>query len=255
MTPDSPAQHSLIPHGFPDVPGYEVVVIGAGQAGLAVGYHLQQAAVDFRILEAAETIGGSWAGRWESLRLFTPAGYDGLPGMAFPAPRWHYPAKDEVAGYLAVYAATFDLPVTTGTPVTGLSQGPDGRFVLELAGGATLGARAVVVATGAFGHPWTPALLSTWIRPSRSCTPTTTAPRSTCPGRWCWWSGAGTPGCRSPRSWPGRAGRCTWPPAPAPATCRNGCWAGTCSGGCTPLGSWAPRRPAGSGGVCAPPTR
>lgn len=158
MPPHSPIQHPPTPHVSPDVPCYEVVVIGAGQAGLAVGYYLQQAGVDFRILEAAETIGAAWAGRWESLRLFTPAGYDGLPGVAFPAPRGHYPTKDEVAGYLATYAATFDLPVTTGTPVTGLFQGPDGRFVLEVAGGATLGARAVVVATGAFGHPWTPAL-------------------------------------------------------------------------------------------------
>lgn len=133
-------------------------MIGAGQAGLAAGYYLRAAGVDFSILEATEAIGTSWTRRWESLRLFTPARYDGLPGMIFPGDPWHYPTKDEVASYLATYAGAFELPVRTGSPVTALRHGEPDRFELHLAGGQVLGATAVVVATGAFGAPYVPDL-------------------------------------------------------------------------------------------------
>ena len=92
----------------------EVVVIGAGQSGLAVGYHLKQRGIPFVILDANERIGDAWRKRWDSLRLFTPAAYDGLPGMPFPARGSHFPTKDEMADFLETYAATFELPVETG---------------------------------------------------------------------------------------------------------------------------------------------
>lgn len=135
----------------------DVVVVGAGQAGLALGYHLTRAGVDVLLIERAERVGASWARRWESLRLFTPARYDALPGATFPADPWSYPGKDQVAAYLEDYATQFELPVRTGAEVVRL-EGAAGDFRLHLAGGETVRAARVVVATGAFGRPWTPAL-------------------------------------------------------------------------------------------------
>ena len=78
---------------------WNTIIIGAGQAGLAAGYHLLKAREDFIIIDAAENIGDSWRKRWDSLRLFTPSQYDGLPGFPFPASRNTMPKKDEVADY------------------------------------------------------------------------------------------------------------------------------------------------------------
>src|SRR6266498_744032 len=100
---------------------FDTVVIGGGQAGLAVGYHLARRGQRFVILDANQRIGDPWRSRWESLRLFTPARYDGLPGMPFPAPAFSYPTKDQVADYLEAYAARFDLPVRSGVRVDRLS--------------------------------------------------------------------------------------------------------------------------------------
>ncbi|WP_353707363.1 NAD(P)/FAD-dependent oxidoreductase [Cellulosimicrobium sp. ES-005] len=133
----------------------DVVVVGAGQAGLALGYYLTRGGGDALLLERAERVGARWAERWDSLRLFTPARYDALPGAAFPADPWSYPGKDEVAAYLEDYATRFDLPVRTGAEVTRL-EGAAGDFRLQLAGGETIRAGRVVVATGAFGRLWTP---------------------------------------------------------------------------------------------------
>lgn len=94
-----------------------MLVIGAGQAGLAVGYHVAQEPLRFLIVDAVPELGHSWRTRWDSLRLFTPAKYDGLPGMPFPASADTYPGKDQVAAYLKAYAARFDLPVMLNTRV------------------------------------------------------------------------------------------------------------------------------------------
>jgi putative flavoprotein involved in K+ transport len=135
----------------------DVVVVGAGQAGLAAGYHLTRAGVEVQLLERAERVGTSWARRWDSLRLFTPARYDSLSGLPFPGAAWSYPGKDDVATYLADYARRFTLPIRTGAEVVALT-GERGHFTLHLAGGDTVLAHRVVVATGAFGKPFTPAL-------------------------------------------------------------------------------------------------
>src|SRR5690349_6985692 len=92
----------------------ETVVIGGGQAGLSIGYYLARRGRPFVILDANERIGDAWRNRWDSLRLFTPARYDGLAGMPFPAPAHSFPTKDQMADYLESYAARFDLPVRTG---------------------------------------------------------------------------------------------------------------------------------------------
>jgi len=133
----------------------DVVVIGAGQAGLAVGNHLARRGSSFVILEAGPEVGHSWRSRWDSLRLFSPAQYDSLPGLAFPAPPDTHPGKDDVADYLAAYAAHFSLPVQVDTPVRRLHRDEHGAFVVTTPRGA-LRARQVVVATGPFQVPRVP---------------------------------------------------------------------------------------------------
>ena len=113
-----------------DAEDVATVVIGGGQAGLAVGYHLKRHRLPFVILDANHRTGDSWRRRWDSLRLFTPAWANGLPGVPFPAPRRSYPTKDEVADYLEAYAARSDLPVRTDTRVERVSR-RDGRFLVE----------------------------------------------------------------------------------------------------------------------------
>src|SRR5213594_2344147 len=92
---------------------FETVIVGGGQAGLTVGYHLAKRDRALVILDANERIGDAWRQRWDSLRLFTPARYNGLPGWRFPAPGWSFPSKDEMADYLEAYATRFDLPTRT----------------------------------------------------------------------------------------------------------------------------------------------
>lgn len=149
-------------HPLPTTPSparverFDTIVIGAGQAGLAVGYHLAARDGDFVIVDAAERVGDTWRHRWDSLRLFTPAVYDALPGMPFPAPPAHLPDKDEVADYLERYAERFDLPVRLNTRVDALQWNGE-RYVLR-AGESVLEADTVVVATGPFQKPRIPAL-------------------------------------------------------------------------------------------------
>jgi putative flavoprotein involved in K+ transport len=132
----------------------ETVIVGGGQAGLATGYFLKQRGRPAVILDANERIGDAWRTRWDSLRLFTTARYSGLPGVRFPAPRWSFPTKDEMADYLETYASTFDLDVRTGTPVVSLAKRGD-RYVVTTATGR-VEADNVVVATGANRIPRLP---------------------------------------------------------------------------------------------------
>jgi putative flavoprotein involved in K+ transport len=127
---------------------FEVIVIGAGQAGLSVGYHLARQGLRFVILDAGDRIGDSWRRRWDSLRLFTPARLDGLVGMRFPAPANEFPTKDQMADYLEAYAARFKLPVRTGVRVDRLYR-RDGRYVVQ-AGEQVFEADQVVVAMASY---------------------------------------------------------------------------------------------------------
>jgi putative flavoprotein involved in K+ transport len=117
-------------NGSPTTEHVETLVLGGGQAGLSVGYHLAQRDLPFVILDANERVGDSWRKRWDSLRLFTPARYNALPGMSFPGPPGSFSTKDEVADYLEAYAARFELPVRTGVRVERLSRNGS-RFVVE----------------------------------------------------------------------------------------------------------------------------
>jgi putative flavoprotein involved in K+ transport len=139
-----------------DIGALDVLIIGAGQSGLAVGRHLAQAGLRFLMLDAAPELGHSWRSRWDSLTLFTPREYDGLPGMPFPGETGTYPDKDDVADYLEQYATRFELPVLLNTRVTRLTRSGD-CFVAETTQGP-LRARQVVVATGAFQRPFVPDL-------------------------------------------------------------------------------------------------
>jgi putative flavoprotein involved in K+ transport len=109
---------------------FDVVVIGAGQAGLAIGYFLARQGRRFVILDGADSIGAAWRSRWDSLVLFTPRRYDGLPGLAFPGDPDGYPTRDEVIAYLEEYAATFELPIQLDAPVRSLTA-DRGRFVVH----------------------------------------------------------------------------------------------------------------------------
>ena len=135
-------------------PPLDVLVIGGGQAGLAMGYHLTRRGRRFEIVDAGTEIGQAWRSRWDSLRLFTSARYDNLPGLPFPAAPETYPGKDAVADYLRGYAARFELPVRLNTTVTSLTGRADG-YVAE-AGGQAWEARQVVVASGPFQVPVVP---------------------------------------------------------------------------------------------------
>jgi putative flavoprotein involved in K+ transport len=133
---------------------FDVVVIGGGQAGLAAGYHLARTGRSFVVLDAHDRLGDSWRLRWDSLRLFTPARFSRLPGLALPVDPNAYATKDELAAYLEAYAARWSLPVRLATRVDALTVSSDG-FALETKAG-TVGARAVIVATGAFHRPRVP---------------------------------------------------------------------------------------------------
>lgn len=129
----------------------ETLIIGAGQAGLSTGYHLRRRGRPLLIIDANPRIGDNWRQQWDTLRLYTPAKYDGLPGLAFPAARWHCPQKDEVGDYLERYALHFDLPVRTSTRVERLEARPGGGYLARI-GDATITCDNVVVATGTFGR-------------------------------------------------------------------------------------------------------
>lgn len=142
---------------FPtSVESVDVVVIGGGQAGLALGYYLARDKRDFVILDAGSRVGDAWRRRWDSLRLFTPAKYDGLPGMPFPGDGLRFPTKGEEADYLEVYATRFALPVRTGIRVERVRREGD-EFLIEAGSSRQWRANSVVLATGGEQIPFVPA--------------------------------------------------------------------------------------------------
>jgi putative flavoprotein involved in K+ transport len=136
---------------------YDTIVIGAGQAGLAAGYHLAQRGEPFVILEADERVGGSWLHRWDSLRLFTPAMRNSLPGMKLGG-GYSFPTSAELLDYFERYAAHFDLPIRTGVRVDGLVR-EGGQFRVT-AGTEAYDADDVILATGVHRTPKVPAFAS-----------------------------------------------------------------------------------------------
>jgi putative flavoprotein involved in K+ transport len=134
----------------------ETAIVGAGQAGLSVGHHLAKRDRSFVILDAHERVGDNWRRHYDSLRLYSPACLDGLPGMPFPAPGWTFPTKDHTADYLEEYSKRFALPVRGRTHVERVSKNGAG-YIVDC-GDHRVEAENVVVATGTFGRPFTPAV-------------------------------------------------------------------------------------------------
>jgi putative flavoprotein involved in K+ transport len=137
---------------------FDTVVVGGSQAGLAIGYHLAKRGRSFVILDASKRIGDSWRKRWDSLRLYSPASYDGLPGMRFPARRASFPTAHEMADYLEAYATRFELPVRTRTAVDALTN--NGEHYVVTTGERRFEADTVVVATGVMQKPVVPSFAS-----------------------------------------------------------------------------------------------
>ena len=135
-------------------PALDVLVVGAGQAGLSLAWFLEQAGARYLLVDAHHDVGASWRSRWDSLRLFTPARYDALPGSTFPGDPDAHPTKDQVADYLASYAETNAFPILSGTTVQRVTRHHD-AFEVATSQGAIRAAR-VVVATGAFHTPRVP---------------------------------------------------------------------------------------------------
>ncbi len=134
----------------------EVIVVGGGQAGLAIGYFLAQQGRNFAILEAADEPADAWRTRWDSLRLFTPARYSGLPGLPFPGDPDAYPRRDDVVAYLTEYTRRFALPVALGSRVRSVRVAED-RYLVEV-DGRSYRADQVVIATGPFQVPFVPSI-------------------------------------------------------------------------------------------------
>ena len=132
----------------------QTIIIGAGQAGLSMGYHLAREGVPFLILDANQRVGDSWRKRWDSLKLFTPARFNGLDGMPWPGPEWREVTKDEMGDYLESYVQRFALPVETGVRVKGLSR--DGSYYHIDAGDRHYEAEHVVVAMASYQEPKVP---------------------------------------------------------------------------------------------------
>ena len=134
---------------------FHTVVIGGGQAGLSVGYYLARQGRPFVILDASRRVGDAWRQRWDSLRLFTPAAFDGLVGMKFPAAPFSFPTKDDMANYLEAYARRFQLPIRNGVRVDRLTR-VGSRYLIE-AGPERFEADHVVVAMSSYQVPRVPA--------------------------------------------------------------------------------------------------
>jgi putative flavoprotein involved in K+ transport len=138
-----------------NAPELDILIIGGGQAGLAMGFHLKETPFRFRIVERHPRVGDSWRNRYASLVLFTPRAYSALPGLAVPGDPEGFPTKDEMADYLEAYAERFELPVAPGTGIGRLER-VDGGFRATTEAGEPIESRAVVLATGAFQRPAIP---------------------------------------------------------------------------------------------------
>ncbi|MFC6999058.1 flavin-containing monooxygenase [Rufibacter roseus] len=138
---------------------YDVVVIGAGQAGLAMGYYLHLQRKNFLMLDGASQVGQSWRDRYDSLRLFTPAEYCNLPGWPLLMPKGHYPTKDQIADYLQQYAQQFQLPIQLEQRVTSFYKA-EGAFYIATST-HTFRAKQVVIAAGPFQKPYIPNFVTT----------------------------------------------------------------------------------------------
>jgi putative flavoprotein involved in K+ transport len=134
---------------------FKVIVIGAGQAGLSAGYFLKKNNIDFLILDAGEQVGDSWRNRWDSLRLFTPAKFNGLAGLPFPADPNYFPTKDEMADYLENYVKHFNLPVRNNVKVDALSR--EGNKYCINSGEHHFEAEHVIIAMSNYQVPKIPA--------------------------------------------------------------------------------------------------
>src|SRR6266536_1043204 len=212
-------QQDVTKHGSDPSDGgrVETVIVGGGQAGLAVGYHLARRDRPFLILDADQRAGDAWRRRWDSLRLFTPARYSGLPGWPFPAPPFSHPTRDEVADYLEAYAARFDLPVRNGVGWTGSPEKTAASWWWP----ATAAGRPnrwwwPAAPTNAPGSPPSPPSST---RASSSWTSPGTGTPPSCAPAGCWWWGPATPGPRSPTR--SRAPTRPGCRAPTPATSRS----------------------------------
>src|SRR4051794_18238631 len=206
---------------------HDVIIIGGGQAGLAIGHLLARRDRQLTILDAAGAPAAAWRARWDSLKLFTPVRYDSLPGRAFPGPPDAYPGRDDVVAYLTDYARDFELPVELNSRVRSLRHGEDG-FVVELED-RTYEAPVVVVATGPFQVPRVPAVAERLASDTAQVHSSAyrTRPAASPMGR-CSWSAAATPAIRSPKR--SRAPtRCTSRSGPAKRRCRNASPAATSS--------------------------
>lgn len=139
----------------------DVVVIGAGQAGLATGYYLRRTGLSYLLLDEQAGPGGAWRHGWESLRLFSPAQWSSLPGWLMPrgahAAEGGYPSRGEVLAYLAEYERRYALPVERPVRVEAVRRAGGDRLRVESAS-RSWAARAVVSATGSWARPFVPEL-------------------------------------------------------------------------------------------------
>ena len=219
-----------------------VLVIGAGQAGLATGHHLKSAGIAFRIVDAHERVGDNWRRRYASLRLFTPRWMNALPGLTDTGPSDAYPTASQFADYLQRYAQALAIPVEGGLRVSRLARGTDGLFHAKTSSGETIRAEKVVISTGGFQRPIVPALATGF----DGCVATLSA------------DGYDSPAQIDPGTvlvvGDGASGRdiamelaathpCCWRPGGRGSSCRKESWAGARGGGFRVSASCA-RRPA-----------
>jgi putative flavoprotein involved in K+ transport len=206
----------------------EVVVVGAGQAGLAMGYFLARQKRQFVIFEAGESVAAAWRVRWDSLKLFTPRRYNSLLGLDFPGEADGYPGRDEVVAYLEEYARRFELPVVVDSPVRSVTRSDDG-FVMDVRD-RTIVADQVVIATGPFQMPRVPEFADRLDGHVVQLHSTAYRRPTDIPAGTVAVVGGGNTGFRSPRSSLPPM-RFIWQSAPARCGFRSGCSDATSSGG------------------------